>query len=258
MENSYQPSSFDTIATPENNGERNIPQIPITLDPMWCIKTGWKLVIGNFGKCFMIITLPLIINNIASMVIQGIGNATMGVTTKSQQIGNMVYTTTTTNFGASLFMQLIAIFVSLWITAGVIKATLKFIDGEEVSFSDVFTQLSKVGKIFVAGFFFYIAVSIGMLLLIVPGIYIACRYGYFMHAIVDKNLGIFESFSYSSNLTKSSKLNVFILALLAILVTLAGAICLLVGLLWAIPVVSLGYTLAYCYMHHGEQALART
>jgi uncharacterized membrane protein len=95
---------------------------------------------------------------------------------------------------------------------------------------------------------------IGLMLLIVPGIYIAMRYGQFFYAMIDKNMGIMESFRYSSSITTNNRMNLFVLALLYILVGLAGFLALCVGIFFAIPVIYMSGIVAYRWLQYGHRA----
>jgi uncharacterized membrane protein len=97
-------------------------------------------------------------------------------------------------------------------------------------------------------------VMVGLVLLVVPGIYIAMRYGQFFYAIVDKDMGIIESFKYSSSITTNNRMNLFVLALLYIVVTLAGILALCVGLFFAIPVIYMSGVVAYRWLQYGPRA----
>ena len=50
------------------------------------------------------------------------------------------------------------------------------------------------------------------------------RFGQYLIAIVDRDLGIMDSFNYSSSLTTNNRMNLFLLALLAVVIVLAGAL----------------------------------
>jgi uncharacterized membrane protein len=97
-------------------------------------------------------------------------------------------------------------------------------------------------------------VMVGVLLLVVPGIYLALRYGQFMNAIVDRDLGVMDSFAYSSSITTNNKLQLFLLALLCFVVVLAGLIACGVGLIFAGPVAWLSWLAAYRWMQYGRRA----
>jgi len=80
-------------------------------------------------------------------------------------------------------------------------------------------------------------IAIGFLLLIAPGIYLAMRYGHCLTAMVDRDLGIMDSFQYSLSISTNNRLNLFLLSLLGIFITFAGCLVLCVGLLFALPVI---------------------
>ncbi len=58
-------------------------------------------------------------------------------------------------------------------------------------------------------------------------------------------MGVFESFSKSGQITKGHIWNLFLFGLLIGLISIAGAAALLIGLLVAMPVVSLAGTYVY-------------
>ena len=92
---------------------------------------------------------------------------------------------------------------------------------------------------------------IGLVCLVVPGIYLALRYGQYMYAIADRNLGPLEALKYSSDLTEGNRMSLFALAILSFLIAIAGVLCLFIGLLWAIPCLTLAQAFAYRYLQGG-------
>lgn len=252
MENPYQaPSTNPQEAILTESTERVIPHSPINLDATWCISRGWRLTCQNFGLFFTCITLPLIIINIINAIISSIAVSIDGQTVV-QFAGQFIVQNKYgfANFLSSIITNILSVIVGM----GIIRAILDFLDGKQISFKTAFSQTDKIIKGAVASFIFGIVVAIGIVLLIVPGIYIATRYGFFLHAIVDKNCSIMDSFKYSSDLTRDNKMNVFVLFLLSILVIIAGALAILVGLLWAYPTTLVAMSIAYCCLHHGKSS----
>jgi len=144
--------------------------------------------------------------------------------------------------------------LSIFLQLGLVRIGLNLVSGKEVSVGMLFGQGAKLLRAIGASILFGIAVLIGILLLIVPGIYIALRYGHFMTAIVDRDLGIMEAFEYSSSITTNNRMNLFLLALLCIGVTLIGLLLCFVGLIFAAPVVWLTGLVAYRWMQYGRSA----
>jgi uncharacterized membrane protein len=75
-----------------------------------------------------------------------------------------------------------------------------------------------------------------------------------MVAIVDRDMGVMESLSYSSSITTNNRLNLFLLYLLAMAIVIAGMLACGVGLIFAGPVVWLSYMVAYRWMQYGSRA----
>jgi uncharacterized membrane protein len=77
----------------------------------------------------------------------------------------------------------------------------------------------------------------------------------YQNAIVDKNMGIIESLGYSWNLTKGNGLNLFVILLFSICVIIAGCLALIVGLLFAYPMMWLMWIVAYRWLQYGGRAV---
>jgi uncharacterized membrane protein len=106
-----------------------------------------------------------------------------------------------------------------------------------------------------ASILYYLMVFIGILLLVVPGIYLALRFMHYQTAIVDRNMGVIDSLSYSSSITTNNRLNLFLLGLLSFAIAIAGMLALVVGLIFAIPVIWLAALVAYRWMQYGSRAV---
>ena len=78
-------------------------------------------------------------------------------------------------------------------------------------------------------------VAVGLILLIIPGIYLAIKYQFFSFLIVDKNMGIMESFKKSEEMTQGVKMNLLLFSLALAGINILGALVFLVGLIVTIP-----------------------
>ena len=145
--------------------------------------------------------------------------------------------------------------LSLFLSLGATRVALNLVSGREASVGQLFSQGDKLLRMVGATIIFAIAVMIGTLLLIVPGIYIALRFGQYSTAIVDRNMGIMEAFNYSSSITTNNRMNLFGLGILCFLIVLAGLIALCVGVIFAAPIAWLAVPLAYRWMQYGNRAL---
>lgn len=148
----------------------------------------------------------------------------------------------------SAILSLLLWVVSLILEIGSINLVLKLVDGKKGDIKDLYTYQDlpmRVFKNFVGSIFVGIAVVVGLILLVIPGIYLAVRLQFFTYYIVDKNAGIMDALKMSWDLTKNGKLNLFLFDVLLILLNFGGALLLGVGLLLTVPLSLTAMTLLY-------------
>lgn len=90
-----------------------------------------------------------------------------------------------------------------------------------------------------------LAIFIGVLLLVVPGIIAALSLSFATALVVDRALGPIEAMKESKHITKGNRLELLWLFILIAGINLLGALALLVGLLVSVPVSFLAMTHAY-------------
>jgi len=141
---------------------------------------------------------------------------------------------------------------------GFINIALKSIKGERAEFGDFFAVYPLYLVYLISNFLFTVAVGIGTILLIIPGIYLFVRLQFFGYYIVDKNASgtnvIIESLQRSWELTRGIAGKVFLLDLAFLGLIILGAIPFGLGLLIVVPLIVL--TLAYVYRRIEGSAVA--
>ena len=90
-----------------------------------------------------------------------------------------------------------------------------------------------------------LAVLGGMILLIIPGIYIAIRYCFASTLIVDKKMGIGEAFAKSRAMTEGKMVELFLFFILSGLLVLSGLIALGVGIVVTFIIFELAFLHLY-------------
>jgi len=90
-----------------------------------------------------------------------------------------------------------------------------------------------------------LAVAIGFVLLIVPGIILGLMFMFTTFVVIERELGPIDAMSESHRLTRGHKWQLFGLVLLLLLINLLGLLALVVGLLVSIPVSTLAFVHAY-------------
>lgn len=121
------------------------------------------------------------------------------------------------------------------VSAGTIAIALNIVRGKEFGFSDFQISFEVFWKYAVTTILLSLLVGVGIVALIIPGIYFAVRYGLSTYLVVDKHLGPLEAMKRSAELTEGSKWRLFQLLLAVIGVNILGALALVVGLFVSVP-----------------------
>jgi Protein of unknown function (DUF975) len=90
-----------------------------------------------------------------------------------------------------------------------------------------------------------LAIAVGFILLIVPGIIFALMFMFTTFIVVDRELGPIEAMKESNRITRGYKWSLLGLVLMFVLINLLGVLALGVGLLVSLPVSSLAFVHAY-------------
>ena len=233
-----------------------VPEIAPGSQPLGigaCISRGFELTKRHFGIIFLTGLIYFGIMMGISIVL-GVAEVAMGIGTGNMGIDKTPQSASPAALGVSFILEVISNVVSIFLSLGVTRIGLKLVSGEPAEVGMLFGEGSKLLRTIGASILYWLMVSIGLLLLIVPGIYLAIRFGQFQSAIVDRDLGVLDSLAYSSDITTNNRMSLFGLAVLNMLIVLAGAIALCIGMIFAIPIVWLASLTAYRWLQYGPIA----
>ncbi len=115
------------------------------------------------------------------------------------------------------------------------------------------TGLSTYLLCALSGFLYSILVGIGCMLFIIPGIYWAIKYMFYIFFIVDEECGPIEAFSESGDLTSGHKWKLLLLSILVSLFGLSGYLLVGVGTLITGPISTLVLLSAYKQLKRIQQ-----
>ena len=90
-----------------------------------------------------------------------------------------------------------------------------------------------------------LAVGVGLLLLIVPGVILALMFMFSALIVIDRELGPIDAMAESNRITRGHKWSLLGLTLILLLINLVGVLVFVVGLLVSLPVTLLAFTHAY-------------
>lgn len=144
---------------------------------------------------------------------------------------------------AIVIMTLTFVF-SIIFSLGYTKNLFQVLDKEEPQFSAYGRQSLKFFNFLVAYILYMIIVSIGFVLLIIPGFYLALRLQFFVASIIDENTSIIGSLKRSWGITKGQTFSLFLLMLVMIALYIIGILVLGIGIFIIIPLIGL----MYCYV----------
>ena len=136
-----------------------------------------------------------------------------------------------------VIVQIVSLLISCIFMLGYVKNIFQALDGEEPQFSAYGQQSRKIITYLIANILFSIAVCIGMVLLIIPGIYLYLRLQFFTAFIVEEDCGIIESLQKSWNMTQGQTLPLFLLLRTMIGTAIVGCILFFVGFFVAVPLI---------------------
>lgn len=148
------------------------------------------------------------------------------------------------SLGGKIIVYVITLLLSTIFTLGYMKNIFQALDGEEPQFSAYGQQSKNILTYLIACIIMVFVVTLGCLLFIIPGIYLAIRLQFFQAFIIEENAGIMESLRKSWEITKDQALPLFILGLVMFGISLLGLILFGVGIFVAAPLVYM----MYCYV----------
>jgi uncharacterized membrane protein len=128
---------------------------------------------------------------------------------------------------------------------GLIRISLILVDGRRPGYGELFGNLRQFSRYLAVNLLFLLIILVGLLLLIIPGIFWSIRYQFAPFLIVDRDLGVKEAFRESAGMTSDVKWEVFLFFLLVLGINLLGLLAFAVGLFFTLPATMIAYTFVY-------------
>ncbi len=181
----------------------------------------------------VLIFAPLVAQIIPAVV--GVIFQTIGVQVIGGTGGSIVALT------GSLVQNLMSIFFMVGLTRIFVAAAR----GEAPEFGVLFSGMDRFGAVFVTAFIMGIAIMIGMVLLVVPGVILALGLGLSIYLCVDMRESPIDALKRSWELTNGHKMKIFLFALVSVGLALAGLIACVVGVFVAYAIIWSGWAIIY-------------
>lgn len=144
--------------------------------------------------------------------------------------------------GIILFASWVA---SVIVDMGILRIALNIYDGAEVNLQTLFSEAATFFKFLVASVVYGLIVAVGLILLIVPGIFFGISLQFAPLLVIDKGIGPVAAIKESWRITKGARLQLLLFGLILVGINLLGVLLLLVGVLAAIPVTTIANVWVY-------------
>jgi len=140
------------------------------------------------------------------------------------------------------------------LNAGFFVVGAKLLKNQTPDFVDFFGGFKFFLQLALLGVVSSILITLGLVLLIVPGIYLIVSYLFTVMFVVDRRLDFWPAMETSRRAVQPAWFKVFVLLLMLVVLNLAGALLLGVGLLVSIPLTHCILTVAYADLFGIESA----
>jgi Zn-finger nucleic acid-binding protein len=135
----------------------------------------------------------------------------------------------------SIVVQILLTLLSVIFTAGLLYMGVRKVSGDEISWKMVFKGFSFTGQIVVATVLQTILIGIGLLLLVLPGIYLVIGYGLTLPLILDREMSAWEAMETSRKAIHKVWWKVAGAFFLMSFIYAVSTIPLGIGLIWTVP-----------------------
>ena len=138
-----------------------------------------------------------------------------------------------------LAITVIGIFAIPAVLGGYVESMIRMARGEKVGIGDFFkTGFNRFGTLLGTTILSFLGIVIGLIFLIIPGIYLMIRWYFLYQVIVDRDASVFESFKQSADMvTGQFWIILTLVILIAVIQAIGGTI--FVGIIVTIPYTSL-------------------
>ena len=128
---------------------------------------------------------------------------------------------------------------------GTFSFSLKTVTERPIQIRTLYNKLYLFPSYFIATLLYWLIVSLGLILLIIPGIYLAISLQFYPYLILDQNItNPFKALKQCFKLTQNYRLTILLLNLTLFILIILGALSFVIGLLITVPInlVALAYT----------------
>lgn len=184
-----------------------------TLNGKEALQFGFQAVTSNFMFFLGIVALIFICNFLIPSILFGEASRDRGL------VGNIVVW-----------------IISAYATLGFSAVALKTVDKQPVSYKDFFEVRNVFIPYILATIVAQFVITLGIILLIVPGIIVALMWMFYAYLILDKKMQPMDALKQSAAITKGHRWQLFGMGVFFILMNIVGALLFGLGLIITAPI----------------------
>ncbi|WP_341358145.1 hypothetical protein V5H98_10105 [Georgenia sp. M64] len=197
---------------------------------------AWQAFKVNAGPWVLAALVMLVVSSTGTSIERTIRNA-------GAPSGDAGWVMMTFDPAASL-VNIIFTIINFAIGAALVSAALRTVDGRRIQVGD-FLSVPNFLQALLAAVLLSLAMFVGILLLVIPGLIIGVLGMFYLHFAIDRRLSAVDSLRASFVLVKDNLGTAVLLILAALGVVILGALALVVGLLVAFPLVVIASAFVY-------------
>ncbi|MDB2614153.1 hypothetical protein N9Y92_03220 [Chlamydiales bacterium] len=199
------------------------------------LRVGWKGFLDNW----LVFVVMLIIWPIVSICIWSFSPCA--------QVANSAAVTFS---WSCLIFYIIGLFVNAFFYLGFVHAALQVVKNGKATFSNFWSEGTKILYFVIAQIIFSFIFSVGMFLLVFPAIIWGVKFSMYPYVIVDKKANGWNSLALSSKVTMGAKWDLLGFYMIEGLLLFTGVLVAGVGLLITLPVVMIAHAHIYNQLIH--------
>ncbi|MDP3740872.1 MAG: DUF975 family protein [bacterium] len=201
------------------------------------VKFGWEVMKGNLGFFIKVLLVVFLIAG---------GPQIVGSMLKGKEIP--------VGLNIGLFLVGIVCWILQFIVNfGLIRISLKFVDGQKPEFSDLFST-QNVFKYIKGGILYFLIIVGGFILLVIPAVIWGIKYQFYQFFIAaEPDISATRAIKESGRVTEGAKWDLFVFGLIIGLINLAGLLALGIGLFATIPATMVASAYVFRKLQTGAQ-----
>lgn len=216
--------------------------------PIELIKEAWSSLKGYMGVFWLAFIIYMVIASIvgviSGLIVTPVEQQILDLKTTDPEASLMSLVTPWAVIG-QIGSQLLSIFITTPLMAGLYMISIKRSVGAPIRAEQVVKYYDKAVPLFITTFLMYLFILIGLVLFILPGIYLMLAFSFALPLVVEKDMTPMQALNTSRKVLTRKWFSFAGLSFMCMLTVLVGALALLIGLIWALPVASLAFAMAY-------------